>query len=143
MTEIFVPGSSTPSVDDEDDDTNTPVPMVVKEAVDSYDSKDLEIEEQLDNLHNRAVEAYEAMIIASQTMIDKKNAPRSAEVAAAFLQIALNAVKEKNSTKDRKDKIELSTRKGAAPTTVHQTTTNNVVMDRETAIRLAREKRGV
>ena len=135
QTEVHVPGPA-------DHAPGTEL-IVAPEAhdVSEYDTKDLEIEDQLTEIQQRAIEAYETMIVAAQTVTDKKYAPENAEVAANFLNIALNAVKEKNSTKDRKDKI--AAKKAGTPNnaTAPTSITNNIVTDRETAMRLLKEAR--
>lgn len=143
QTEIHIPGSPDTEVTDlaviEGELVTSPTPGAPEQtAVESYDHKDDVIEGDLTEIQQKAIEAYESMIVAAQTVTDKKYAPANAEVAASFLSIALNAVKEKNSTKSRKDKIV-----AAKKTPVNRTVTNtqnNIVTDRETARRLMRER---
>ena len=147
QTEVMLPGS--------DIETDTTAVTIVTDgqlvevednstqltAIESYDGKDDEIEGQLDDVRVKAIEAYETMLVASQTIIDKKFASENAEVAASFLQIALNAVKEKNNTKDRKDKIVLARSKGT-PAAPQKNITNNIVTDRATMLQLLKDSNG-
>lgn len=144
QTQIEIPSGGqlipTPALEHLPDANTDIVDVGGESAVDSYDSKDYEIEDQLTQIQTKAIEAYETMIVASQCVVDKNSTARTAEVAAAFLQIALNAAKEKNTTKDRKDRIVASRRNRKTDSAPPQVT-NNIVTDRETAMRLLRESR--
>lgn len=132
-TEITIPGKPTNVVTVEPIEDAQPV-----SAEDLYDSKDREIESQIGDVYERAIEAHETQMVAAQTVVDKKFAPRNAEIGADFLRIALEALKEKNAIKDRKDKI---VAKGPAKTPEQKPgITNNIVTDRTTLLRMLRNQ---
>lgn len=136
-TEVFIPGSDvavSTAVEGEIMDPETESDGTT--AMDSYDAKDDEIEGQVDDVYGRAIEAHETQMINAQTVTDKKYAPRNAEVAADFLKIALEALKEKNAIKDRKDKLASKVEgKGGG-----KQITNNIVTDRNTLMKLLKEQ---
>lgn len=80
------------------------VPEVKRETVDCeiYDAKDSEIDEQFQEIHNAAMTAYES-ITSDVQQIEPKFRARASEVAAAFLNTALSAIKEKAAHKHKKD----------------------------------------
>lgn len=145
QTEVMLPGSdiepTTITIHTDSELMEVEDTSVQLTSMESYDAKDDELEGQLDDVRVKAIEAYETMLVASQTVIDKKFASENAEVAASFLQIALNAVKEKNNTKDRKDKIVLARSKGAPPAS-QRNVTNNIVTDRATMLQLLKDSNG-
>ena len=144
QTYMTLPGSDV-VVSDEDEeevegDSTSPI-VPVPTAVESYDTKDREIEKDLTDVQHKAVEAYESLMIAAQSSMDKKYMSTNAEVAATFLQIALNAVKEKNSTKERKDKIVVAREKSNGKTGPKGSITNHnqiVTTDRQTLLAMLR-----
>lgn len=69
-----------------------------------YDNKDEEIEEQLQELYDMALEAFENQQEESD-VIDPKYKARNAEVAVQYLKTALEAAREKRQMKEHKDKI--------------------------------------
>lgn len=69
-----------------------------------YDEKDDELEEQLQELYDVALEAFE-MQQEESDVIDPKYRARNAEVAVQYLKTALEAVREKRQLKEHKDKI--------------------------------------
>ena len=80
----------------------------------SYDEKDKEIEEQLQEVYDLAIDAFEEQVGDSEDVEGKYKA-RNGEVAAQFLTTALNAAKEKANFKQSKDKIVVATRKITSP----------------------------
>lgn len=89
-----------------------------------YDEKDNEVEEKFDTVYYKAMDAFEAQSELSET-VEGKYSARNAEVAAQFLNTALNAVKEQSTMKQHKDKITQKPASGDSPSTVN----NNVIVD--------------
>lgn len=73
-------------------------------AHEPYDNKDDELEGQLQELYDIALEAFE-MQQEESDVIDPKYRARNAEVAVQYLKTALEAVREKRQLKEHKDKI--------------------------------------
>lgn len=93
-------------------------------VVDEYDNKDKEIDDQLQEVYELALEEFE-----NQTgrIVEGRFAARNGEVASLFLNTALNAAKEKANIKLNKDKLISKVR----PKNVTQNLTqNNIVADR-------------
>lgn len=84
-----------------------------------FDNKDKELEEQFQNLHDRAIEAFENQQEDIE-VIDPKYKARNAEVAIQYLRTALEAVQSKSLLKQHKDKINVKQKTG--------TVNNNVVL---------------
>lgn len=102
-----------------------------------YDAKDGEIDEQFQEVYNKALAAFEfQMERADSTDIDPKYVARMHEVAAGYLNTALAAAKEKAGMKSGKDKIMAVSRKAASVTT-----NNTVIMTHADAIKALRERR--
>lgn len=107
----------------------TMVPRTEKTTVlatsNEYDDKDVEIEDQFQEIYDSALSAFEDMS-AEVEVIEGKYKARLMEVANQSLNTALAAAKEKSHTKQHKDK--LSVTKGK----VSGNTTNNtlIVADR-------------
>jgi hypothetical protein len=137
QTNVSIPGKEIAEVIDVEGLVEETDDQAGLSAVDSYDEKDNEIEGQVNDVFERAIEAHETQMVNAQTVTDKKFAPRNAEVAADFLRIALEALKEKNSIKDRKDKLATKVPRGRHQSSI----TNNIVTDRNTMMRLMREQR--
>ena len=95
-----------------------------------YDEKDNEIEEQYQEVYDKAMDAFDAQSDIVDT-VEGKFAARNAEVAVQFLNAALNAAKEKGGLKQHKDKLEIAKQTGGGPTTVN----NNLVIDRNDLLR--------
>lgn len=93
--------------------------------------EDLQIDTQLDTIHTSAMIAFEK----SQRLVDEvdpKFAARNAEVAAQYLNIALNAVNSRVDAKFKRQKIRLAKEESPAPSTVN----NNVIFaDRNDLLR--------
>lgn len=104
-----------------------------------YDEKDGEIDEQFQEVYNKALAAFEfQMERADSTDIDPKYVARMHEVAAGYLGTALAAAKEKASLKSGKDKIMAISKKAAAITT-----NNTVIMTHADAIAALRERKAL
>jgi len=87
-----------------------------------YDNKDVELEDQFQEVYDAAFDAFEAQNGEAE-LVEGKYKARNAEVAANFLTTALNAAKEKADMKKHKDKLSASS--GGA-----QTVNNNIIIDR-------------
>ncbi len=96
-----------------------------------FDEKDKELEEQLQDLYDIALEAFEEQQSDSDT-IEPKFRARNAEVAVQYLKTALEAVQTKTNLKQHKDKITIKRETGG-------TVNNNVILtDRNAIIRALR-----
>lgn len=93
----------------------------------TYDKKDSEIEDDLEEIRKSAYDAFEDQKDKSQE-VESKYSARSAEVAAQFLKTALDAIREKSIIKQAKDRL----RGVAGPKTV---TGNNAPLDRNKLIK--------
>lgn len=89
-----------------------------------YDDKDVEIEQQYQEVFDAAMGAFEGQC-EEQEMVEGKYKARNAEVAVQFLNAALAAAKEKGALKQHKDKqtIAVGKLKGG-----NNTTNNNLVI---------------
>jgi len=92
--------------DIEESTTIVPYKEVKTELVphETFDDKDKELEEQLQDLYDKALEAFENQQDDGET-IEAKYKARNAEVAVQYLKTALEAVHEKRVLKEHKDKI--------------------------------------
>ena len=90
-----------------------------------FDNKDKELEEQLQDLYDKALEAFENQQDAGDSMEAKYRA-RNAEVAVQYLKTALEAVHEKRVLKEHKDKITIKEKGG--------TTNNNLIIGDHNAL---------
>lgn len=82
-----------------------------------YDDKDGEIDEQFQEVYDKAMSAFEyQMERADSTDVEPKYVARMHEVAAGYLGTALAAAKEKAAIKSNKDKITATVKKAAALT---------------------------
>lgn len=101
-----------------------PTELVVCEK---YDDKDEEIEEQFQNVYDKAMDAFDIQ----QDVVDEvegKYVARNAEIAVQFLNAALNAAKEKSNMKQHKDK--LGTPTGQPGSEGAKIINNNLFVDR-------------
>lgn len=90
---------------------------------DDYDDKDDEIDNQFQEVYDKALTAFEyQMERADSTDIEPKYIARMHEVAAQYLNTALSAAKEKANLKTAKDKIVKKTKVGG------QVTNNTLVV---------------
>lgn len=106
----------------EDKTTVVPYTQVKTDLVPhkEYDKKDDELEGQLQELYDIALEAFE-MQQEESDVIDPKYRARNAEVAVQYLKTALEAVREKRQLKEHKDKI-------VTKQTAGGTVNNNIVV---------------
>lgn len=97
-----------------------------------YDEKDVEIEDQFQEVYDKAMDAFEAQSDITE-QVEGKYAARNAEVAAVFLNTALHAAKEKGGQKTGKDKLAIAKTTAKTPGDV---TNNNIIMDRNDLLRM-------
>jgi epoxyqueuosine reductase QueG len=97
-----------------------------------YDNKDNEIEQQLQDLYDMSIEAYENQLDESD-VVEGKYKARNGEVAVQFLRMALDSVREKSLLKQHKDGIEVSKKTPA-------TNPNGMIVDRNTLLRALKER---
>lgn len=118
----------------EENTTVVPYKQVTTDLVvhEPYDDKDNEIESQLQNIYDLALEAFEAQQEEADT-IDPKFKGRNAEAAVNYLRTALEAVREKSLLKQHKDKLSVEQSSGV--------TNNNLIVDRNEILRMLQEKR--
>ena len=88
--------------------------------------EDLHIDGQLESVHNAALIAFEKSARMSEEA-DPRFAARNAEVAAQYLNIALNAVNSRVDAKFKRQKIRQTAIKAGTPGTVNN---NIIVADR-------------
>jgi len=96
-----------------------------------YDDKDAEIEDQFQEVYDKAMEAFEVQAEITD-QVEGKYAARNAEVSAVFLNTALSAAKEKSGQKQHKDKLSIAKQNVGKPGTVN----NNLIMDRNELIKM-------
>lgn len=89
-----------------------------------YDEKDVEIEEQIQVVYDKAMSGYEIIQDECED-IEGKYKARMMEVGVQHLKMALDAAEAKAKIKELKDK--LKGKSGAAPKTVN----NNLYINRE------------
>jgi len=100
-----------------------------------YDEKDVEIEEQFQEVYSKAMDAFDDQQEVTET-VEGKYVARNAEVAVQFLNAALNAAKEKSNLKMHKDKLGTATgENGKGPHTVN----NNLIVDRNDLLKAVLE----
>lgn len=93
--------------------------------------EDLHIDGQLEEIHNSAITAFEKSSRMADE-VDPKFAARNAEVAAQYLNIALNAVNSRVDAKFKRQKVRLArSGGGSAPSTVNN---NVIVADRNSML---------
>jgi len=90
-------------------------------AHEQYDDKDGEIDDKLETIYATAMSAVASTVDAIETVEGKFKA-RMSEVTATMLSVALNAIKEKSTIKQHKDKLR------SAPTTTGPHTVNNTLV---------------
>lgn len=100
----------------------TTEPAVTKQ----YDEKDAEIDSQFQEVYDLSLEAFEFQSQEAE-LVEGKYKARNGEIAAQYLNIALNAAKDKATLKINKDKITLAEKK---VTNANASTTNLIVGDR-------------
>lgn len=99
-------------------------------ADEKYDNKDNEIEEQFQEVYEKAMDAFDEQFEEAQRVEGKYKA-RGAEVASQFLNTALSAAREKKELKQHKDKLEVAQQRAGTPNTVNQ----NLIVDRNDILR--------
>ena len=92
----------------------------------TYDSKDVEIENQLEEVYSIAMSQVTA-ISDEMDRVEGRHKARVGEVAATMLNVALSAIKEKNVMKMSKDRNATSASTAGTPHTLNQ---NLIVADR-------------
>lgn len=95
------------------------------------DEEDKEISKKIDNIYDSAMEAYQNQT-AYVEILEPRYAARNAEVAANYLNTALNAVSLKAKVKGEKRK----TAGGFIPYANNNTTNNVVVADRNQLLQM-------
>lgn len=101
-------------------------------VVPEYDNKDSEIENQLEEIRSKAIDAFDAQQDITET-VEGKYAARSGEVAVQFLNTALDAIRDKSNLKQHKDKVAIK----ATPKTVNN---NLIVADRNEILKIIADK---
>lgn len=100
-----------------------------------YDDKDMEIEEQLQEIYEVAMTQFETQAGIVET-VEGKYAARNAEVAVQFLTAALNAVQTKANVKGNKDKLTVKALSGPAKEGAGGT----IIMDRNELMKALENK---
>lgn len=96
-----------------------------------YDKKDSEIEQQLEEIRTKALDAFDAQQDITET-VEGKYAARSGEVAVQFLNTALQAIRDKSDLKQHKDKVAIKSSENG-PKTVNN---NLIVADRNEILKI-------
>ena len=73
----------------------------------AFDEKDVEIEEQFQEVYDSAMGAFEGQMDEAE-LVEGKYKARNGEVAVQFLNAALAAAKEKSGLKQHKDKLSVA-----------------------------------
>ena len=117
--------------------TITEFAMIPQELVPhgEYDEKDNEIEGQMQEVYELAVQAFHQQMGTFATT-DPRNLPRTMEVANAFLQTALQAINSKTTLKTNKDRNISRAKSNSQPSSV---TNNTLIMDRNSLMKMLRE----
>lgn len=106
------------------DDVDLEIEHTFLVQYDDYDNKDKELESQYQNIMDMSIRAYKTQVATSR-QVDPKYRARNEEVAIQYLNIALDALREKTNLKLGRDKITKS----------HKNTQNNTNGDVITADR--------
>jgi len=118
-----------------DPTTGELVPRKVDANVEEIDKEerleDLHIDGQLESVHTSAIIAFEKSSRMAEE-VDPRFAARNAEVAAQYLNIALNAVNSRVDAKFKRQKIRAAKIAAGAPTTVNNTV---IVADRNALLK--------
>lgn len=94
-----------------------------------YDEKDNEIEENYQEIYDRAMEGYDVLADEIEEC-DPKYKARIGEVSLQHLNVALNAAKNKAHMKEHKDKLKAKERSGG-----NKTVNNTLIVDRNTLLK--------
>jgi hypothetical protein len=92
--------------------------------------EDLKIDKQIDKVHGAALAAFEAQHALSQ-QVDPKFSARNSEVAAQYLNIALDSIKTRADVKYKRQKIRVAERMDG----VSSVQNNLIVADRNDVLR--------
>lgn len=116
---------------------STVVPYVEREPTElvvheTYDDKDNEIEGQLQEVIDYAMEAFENTSETAED-VEPQYKARNQEVAAQYLNTALAAINSKSNIKQQKDKLEKMATRGEGGAV-----TNNIIVDRNDLLRALR-----
>lgn len=103
--------------------------------IEQYDDKDSEIENQIQEVYDAAMDAYESQMDEVE-LVEGKFKARNGEVAVQFLKTALDAVKEKSILKQSKDKHLIAKNKLDSAKTVNN---NLIVADRNELLKTLAE----
>ena len=93
-------------------------------AIDAYDDKDNDIEDLYGTIHDTAMDTHQR-ILDDIDDIDPKYSARNYEVAANYLNLALNAADKRAKLKEHKDKLVNKTTKGSSTNILAKTITIN------------------
>ncbi len=104
-----------------------------------YDDKDDEIDGQFQEVYDLSLEAFETQAQEAE-LVEGKYKARNGEIAAQYLNIALNAAKDKANLKGNKDKLSLAAEKITRPSGMTQN--NLIVGDRNEILKALLEKDG-
>jgi len=115
---------------------NEVVPMELIQPP-TYDDKDVEIENQLEEVYSVAMSQVTA-IADEIDRVEGRHKARMGEVTATMLNVALSAVREKNVMKMAKDRNKVGMASAGTPNTVNN---NLVVADRNELLRALAEGR--
>lgn len=117
QTQVLIPGGSDKTstegsgdIELYDDDQVVTIDTIPTPS-ESYDRIDKQIDDQIQEVYTKAVDAYEVQMVHAATVTDKRYAAENAKVAADFLSIALNAVAHKGTAKANKDKMRIAREK--------------------------------
>ena len=98
-------------------------------TLDEYDEKDVEIEDAIQEVYDKAMSGYERIQDECED-IEGRYLPRMMEVGVQHLKMAVDAADQKRRIKELKDKLSAKT-KNTGPKTVN----NNLVISREELLR--------
>lgn len=102
----------------------------------NYDDKDQEIDQMFQDVYDTAMAQFESQANVVTT-VEGKYKSRAGEVAALYLNTALNAAQAKQKAKESKDKVSTQQAKAGTPDTVNQ---NLFVGDHRELLQLLRQK---
>lgn len=94
-----------------------------------YDEKDIEIEESMQEVYDKAMSGYERIQDECED-IEGRYLPRMMEVGVQHLKMALDAAEAKARIKEMKDKLNSKSKSSGA-----KTINNNLVISREELLR--------
>lgn len=119
-----------------DHSTGSIIPRKVSDVTDpDIDTEeridDLQLDAKLETLHTTALDAFESQHRLSQE-VDPKFSARNAEVAAQFLNIALNSINSKVDARYKRSKVRIAKANVGRPTQVQ---TNVIIADRNSMLK--------